>query len=448
MMWSKGPRAAAPRCKLNVVRIAIILAVALAGVILWSRPSSLPIVESKKSTKTSSKSPSSNSRSSPSPTPKSFKPVKLPLLDLDAPSAAHGWVEKAGPAALRSWHASEDVPRRKAWDAYLQKRASGEISLTQSFDSVPPHGPDPWGCRLYFNHAYKIMFVRTAKTGSTTIVESIFPPCNVRPDVDHCMQRVADSTMLPEEVINLWKHYTVFTFTRNVWTRGISQYQYLVHFVLDKPSCRHVTWDEYCEDPLAIGEICRKNAECCTKKWTHQDWHMRQQTSCFLTDDNEWAVDFIGRLEHFDDDLVELFKKINEKKSWSVPELEYTPKPPANFNPLDCKESDDTKANNDSESDYEEELITSTSGSSSKTSSSGRSIKNRDSGGSENNLGHRLRRQLFGAFDTIDGNQLPDMTYCDKRKFYTGKHESCFNAMTSFFAKDVQLLHANLTITR
>jgi hypothetical protein len=425
-----------PRC--NLVRIAIILAVALAGAILWSNPSSQPILESTKSTKTPSKSPSSPK---PRPTSSSPKSNKLPLLDIDAPSAVHGWVSKAGPAALRSWHASEDIPRREAWDTFLEKRASGSIPLTQAFDSVPPHGPDPWGCRLYFNHAYKIMFVRTAKTGSTTIVESIFPPCNVAPDVPHCMQRVADTSMAAEEVAALWKKYTAFTFTRNVWTRGISQYQYLVHFVRDRLDCDHITWDQYCIDPLAIGAICRKHPDCCTKKWTHQDWHMRQQTSCFLTEDGDWAVDFIGRLEHFDDDLIELFKIINEKKSLSVPEIKHSPKPPANFNPLDCKDSGSEgteKGDNSSESDYEEELITATSSGSSSSSSKTSTSKN--SGKND-----RHRRRLAGAFDTIQGNQLPDMTYCDKRKYYTDKHAACFAAMTNFFAKDVELLHANLT---
>lgn len=427
----------APRC--NVVRIAIILAVALAGAVIWSRPSSLPILESSKSDKTSYKSPSSKLRSTSSPTPSLQSSFKLPLLDLEAPSAVHGWVSKAGPAALRSWHADEDIPRRKAWDIFLKKRASGEIPLTQAFPSVPPHGPDPWGCRLYFNHAYKIMFVRTAKTGSTTIVESIFPPCNISPDVPHCMQRVADTTMSAAEVTALWKKYTVFTFTRNVWSRGVSQYQYLVHFVRDRPTCRHVTWDEYCTDPLSIGEICRKDAECCTKKWTHQDWHMRQQTSCFLTEKGDWAVDFIGRLEHFDNDLVDLFKLINEKKSLSVPELKFAPKPKANFNPLDCKENEGGSDSSGNESDYEEELITSTSSGNSGSSAS----KSKSSGAG----GKNYRRRLAGAFDTIDGNQLPDQTYCDKRKFYTWKHASCFAAMTNFFAKDVEMLHGNLTVS-
>ncbi|KAL4536786.1 hypothetical protein Ndes2526A_g06292 [Nannochloris sp. 'desiccata'] len=433
-MREHGARPSPPHC--NVVRIAIILAVALAGVVLWSNPSSLAMVESSHSTTTPTHSPPSKSSPSSSPTSSSDKSLNLPLLDLEASSAAHGWVFKAGPAALRSWHSSEDIPRREAWDNFLEKRAAGDIPLTQAYDSVPPHGPDPWGCRLYFNHAYAIMFVRTAKTGSTTIIESIFPPCNVSPDVPHCMHRVADTSMSAAEVTKLWKKYTVFTFTRNVWSRGISQYQYLVHFIRDTPQCRHITWDEYCRDPLAIGEICRKNAECCTKKWTHQDWHMRQQTSCLLTEEGEWAVDFIGRLEHFDDDLVQLFDKINGKKLSTVPALKHTFKPPANFNPLDCKDSDSEDSTDDIEieTDYEEELITSTSGAGSRS-------------GSEKGHSRRRcrRRQLFGAFDTIDGNQLPDMTYCDKEKFYTGNHAACFDAMTSFFAKDVEMLHANMT---
>ena len=40
----------------------------------------------------------------------------------------------------------------------------------------------------------------------------------------------------------------------------------------------------------------------------------RQQTSCFVTEDGEWAVDFIGRLEHFDEDIDRLFEIVNKKR--------------------------------------------------------------------------------------------------------------------------------------
>jgi hypothetical protein len=75
----------------------------------------------------------------------------LPPLDLAAPSAVHGWVAKAGPAPAIVWHSSEDVRRRGAWDGFLARRAYGEVPLTQGYTGVPPHGPDPWGCRLHFN---------------------------------------------------------------------------------------------------------------------------------------------------------------------------------------------------------------------------------------------------------------------------------------------------------
>ena len=71
--------------------------------------------------------------------------------------------------------------------------------------------------------------------------------------------------MTAKQVAALWKKYTVFTFTRNVWSRAVSQYQYLVHFVKSDASCRWVKWDEFCADPLAVGAVCRENAECCTK---------------------------------------------------------------------------------------------------------------------------------------------------------------------------------------
>lgn len=251
---------------------------------------------------------------------------ELSLVNLTSPSSVHGWVKKSGPAAVETWHMSQDLPRRARWDEYLESRALGKIPMDHSYDAVPPHGPDPWGCRLYFNREYKLFFVRTAKTGSTTILESILPACVKAPDVPHCLERVADTEMSVEEVSKLWIEYTAFTFTRNVWRRAISQYEYLVHFLRSNSSsnermpCPRATWNDFCRDPLILGAICRKEPRCCSKKWTHQDWHMRQQTSCFLTDQYsgshspEWAVDFIGRLEHFDDDVRELFDVVNSKR--------------------------------------------------------------------------------------------------------------------------------------
>ena len=58
----------------------------------------------------------------------------------------------------------------------------------------------------------------------------------------------------------------------------------------------------------------------------------------------------------------------------------------------------------------------------------------------------RHSRHVLGQFDILSGNQLPDVSYCDKNKYYTGKHAACFRAMTEFFAQDVALLHSNLTV--
>ena len=187
----------------------------------------------------------------------------------------------------------------------------------------------------------------------------------------------------------------------------------------------------------------------------------RQQTSCFLTDKGEWAVDYIGRLEHFDEDLIELFAYVNKKKSSKVPLLVHSPPPLSNSNPLDCRDEvvvvvdragddDDYRMDgDDDDDDGEVQLVLAAQRQLKDESGGGSSFggsfsaeerrENRHGGG-----GHR--RRLHGAFDAIDGNQLPDVTYCDKSKFFRGRHAPCFAAMNEFFARDVDLLHANLTV--
>lgn len=51
------------------------------------------------------------------------------------------------------------------------------------------------------------------------------------------------------------------------------------------------------------------------------------------------------------------------------------------------------------------------------------------------------RRRMLGEFSVIEGNQLSDVSYCDKRKYYIGEYAHCFTTMTNFFARDVKLLH-------
>ena len=100
-----------------------------------------------------------------------------------------------------------------------------------------------------------------------------------------------------------------------------------------------------------------------------------------------------------------------------VPPLEHKPAPPANFNPLECKDQLGSTPNKESSSEKEADF----------------------------HQNRHTSRRMVGAFDTIEGNQLPDVAYCDKNKFYTGRHAACFAAMTEFFATDISLLHANLS---
>lgn len=107
-----------------------------------------------------------------------------------------------------------------------------------------------------------------------------------------------------------------------------------------------------------------------------------------------------------------------------LPALSYKPTELANTNPISCSEDDDSSGGAHSSRTQLDAL--------------GGSSDYRDGEESQ-------RRALLGEFTSIAGNQLSDVTYCDKNRFFTGRHSSCFSRMARFFATDAALLHTNLS---
>lgn len=156
----------------------------------------------------------------------------------------------------------------------------------------------------------------------------------------------------------------MFGFTRNILARAISMYRYLTHFM---PKCQPVAWSEFCVDPFVLGDVCGRAADagktCCQQSPEHQYVHVLPQAHCFTTASNEsvrprcsccaqvqnaaskldtllhccvlegseqlgscvlcaplQAVDWLGRVEHFEADLAVLMHLLNSRPG--VPQLQ------------------------------------------------------------------------------------------------------------------------------
>jgi hypothetical protein len=324
--------------------------------------------------------------------------------------------------------------------------------------AVLPHGePESHhGCTVYYNDIYKFIYIRTPKVGGTTIME-YFPDCDSltkqqhtqegaynnsknndttspRPPLPlHCVTKLAKKTDLTiEELEHMWKTYFVFGFTRNVWRRAVSQYQFLVHFLLlqDTPAlkCPEIKWMDFCMDPPAVGDVCRKHPQCCPVRRNGDEslfyyFHLNDQTSCLLTEGGEWAVDYLGRVENEDEDMATVLRYINSgleeennnnnssNDDGHVPLLKVEPPKQTNRAIIKCKDDD--------HDDHQKQ-------------------------GLIYNLKLKMRRRL--QYKKQDGKQFTDVAYCTKELFFQGKYSQCFDSITHYFAKDAELLHQNLTL--
>lgn len=74
-----------------------------------------------------------------------------------------------------------------------------------------------------------------------------------------------------------------------------------------------------------MGDVCFDAAaasafrDCCTAPWQHQYSHVAPQAHCFATPDGRTAVDWLGRVEHWDEDFNTLIDLLNERTG--VPRL-------------------------------------------------------------------------------------------------------------------------------
>merc|ERR1712066_1186603 len=122
---------------------------------------------------------------------------------------------------------------------------------------------------MWLNHKHKLIFVRIAKTGSTSVlrhVEDLL--CNslreeFRPDqaiLVNCSSKDIWDPWPDDDlqVKELWEEYFVFATVRNVWTRTRSAYQFLLQIARDAAAKNvhgakvEASWQEFCADPSVL----------------------------------------------------------------------------------------------------------------------------------------------------------------------------------------------------
>lgn len=260
--------------------------------------------------------------------PKYTLPEELRAEAIMNGSMQHGAVTKVG--MLPAWFWNKDklawrtqefmkmvrtdmaMPRQ---NEYWEADASGQLALK------PLPLPFPF-CHAYVNHKYKMIFIIHPKSASTATKHYI-SLCRFN-QTESCLEPLEGVAQLAPMDVK-WQEYFVFTFVRNPWARAYSSWKFLREGYMlaagqprDKPSltpCLPAGWADFCRDPLLLGRVCMALQHCCpgTTGPGFMFYHITDQATCMLTEGGGLAVDFIGRVEHVDEDMREAVGIINSR---------------------------------------------------------------------------------------------------------------------------------------
>ena len=170
----------------------------------------------------------------------------------------------------------------------------------------------------------------------------------------------------------------------------------------------------------SLGDIAGDSTVCCSRGAVHSYHHAAPQSYCLLAgaaSTQQLAVDWVGRVEAFEEDCAELLRELNARPG--LPQLPPMPR-------LE-------RANAASGACYE------------------------SGGGSSGGHGGDIQRFSEAALQSLriresNGMNSPwlgklNVSYpCERQTFYDAPYQQCRGAVAAFYADDVRLLHSSTSL--
>ncbi|MBV7340099.1 sulfotransferase family protein [Chloroflexi bacterium TSY] len=164
-----------------------------------------------------------------------------------------------------------------------------------------PFLPSAGRYNLSISHDKKFIWFRVAKVGTQTIYRLDFKRNKITLDAEY-----AYSMRYPS---NLYRDYFKFAFVRNPWDRLVSYWQFRV-FRYPRDDFSEAELEQMKDFRNFVDYVADFEVETC------RDIHIRLQSA--LIDLNE--IDYLGRMETFDDDAHKIFHHLGIKSRDLVPE--------------------------------------------------------------------------------------------------------------------------------
>ncbi|KAL3776243.1 hypothetical protein ACHAWO_007816 [Cyclotella atomus] len=170
-------------------------------------------------------------------------------------------------------------------------------------------GGKSWASGCVVSHKYKFVYIHVLKSGGTATKEFIRKSLCGENDKDcsHVDRKIVSSVSC-KLAMRQYPDYFTFTFVRNPFLRMYSMYSMSDGFPVS-PSLRgHVTERMPFENFVRMTPKERKQY---TKM--HQS-HYYPQSDFILSKSNCPAFDFLGRVEHFDEDMRTILEYLNARE--------------------------------------------------------------------------------------------------------------------------------------
>eukprot|EP01025_Chloroclados_australasicus_P023898 TRINITY_DN24081_c0_g1_i6.p1 TRINITY_DN24081_c0_g1~~TRINITY_DN24081_c0_g1_i6.p1 ORF type:complete len:370 (+),score=11.61 TRINITY_DN24081_c0_g1_i6:82-1110(+) len=259
---------------------------------------------------------------------------------IQAPPRIHGKVQKEAALPAKLWW---NVPRKYHYDIMKQFMTERQITLDKTHvlqNNAPVNEPvilpQVAQCQVFISHKYKLIYVKNAKTGGSSLVNNFGRTCNRWNDTTTNRECISGAFRKPgdplQEIPNqefaekIWQEYFVFTGIRNPFSRAASAYSYLLGrrqefntHQLD--GCQNPQFSDYCKAPYVIGMQTEQN-ECIDNKM-HDYLHVESESQCVRTPDGKLVVDFILSMEHLQDDYENLMEVLVQREGMNATQKQY-----------------------------------------------------------------------------------------------------------------------------
>ena len=170
-------------------------------------------------------------------------------------------------------------------------------------------GGKTWASGCAVSHKYKFIYIHVLKSGGTATKEFIRK--SLCGEDDKQCDRVDRHIIQPSSCRIAMQHYPdyfTFTFVRNPFSRMFSLYSMADGFPTTPSMRGHVT------DTLSFKDFVRMTPKERKKYTKMHPSHYYSQTDFILSKSNCPAFDFLGRVEHFNEDMRTILEHLDAKE--------------------------------------------------------------------------------------------------------------------------------------